>query len=250
MDLLSALESDYERLLEVSGLAPAGAQVPTCPDWSVADLDRHVGMVYLHKVACMRDGAMPQEPQDWPPPGVADEDPIALLRRGYAELTAQFAAKAPAESAPTWFAPDQTVGFWIRRMVHETVIHRIDGELATGVGSLTVPDEVALDGIDELLRCFLAYGSTAWHQYFAAALAGADGGSVAIESGSRRWLVAPTPTEVLVTEGDGPAAATVAGAPDAMLRWVWRRGDDAELAVTGAAGRVAGLRDLLGMATG
>ncbi|MBV1851849.1 maleylpyruvate isomerase family mycothiol-dependent enzyme [Catellatospora tritici] len=246
MDYLNALRTDFDRLAEVSVTGPADARVPTCPDWTLTDLDHHVAGVYLHKVAGMRDGA---QPPDWSV-DLSGEDRVAALRRAYAELTAQFDARAPESPAATWYAPDQTVGFWLRRMAQETVIHRIDAELAAGVPSRPVPDELALDGIDELLRMFLQYGSTAWHEYFAQALAAVDGGSVAIESGDRRWLVTPTPAEVLITEGDGPAAATVRGAPDPVLRWAWRRGDDAELAVTGETERVARLRDLLGMATG
>jgi hypothetical protein len=33
---------------------------------------------------------------------------------------------ASRDPAGSWYTPDQTVGFWIRRMAQETVIHRID----------------------------------------------------------------------------------------------------------------------------
>jgi len=53
--------------------------------------------------------------------------------------------------------PDRTVGFWIKRMAQETVIYRIDAELATRQTVASVPDELALDGIDERLKVFVAY---------------------------------------------------------------------------------------------
>src|SRR3954464_10197110 len=61
--LLDCLASDLDRLrcLVRSSLAAAG---PTCPGWTVADLTRHLGEVYLHKTIAMRDGA---EPEAWPP---------------------------------------------------------------------------------------------------------------------------------------------------------------------------------------
>ena len=49
--------------------------------------------------------------------------------------------------------------FWIRRMAQETVIHRVDAELALGEPFAPIPDDLALDGIDEVLERFLAFGT-------------------------------------------------------------------------------------------
>jgi uncharacterized protein (TIGR03083 family) len=122
---LACLAADYARLREVASIDPAAA-VPTCPGWTVADVTRHVGEVYMHKTLAMRQGA---EPEQWPPPSLAEEEPIPLLERAYAELLDEFAARKPEDPAGTWYKPDQTVGFWIRRMAQETVVHRIDAEL-------------------------------------------------------------------------------------------------------------------------
>ena len=64
------------------------------------------------------------------PAGLNDEEPVALLDRAYAELMEEFTRRNPEDFSRTWYDPDQTVGFWIRRMAQETVIHRIDAELA------------------------------------------------------------------------------------------------------------------------
>ena len=71
--------------------------------------------------------------QSWPPPGLDDEAPLPLLARAYGELMAEFSQRAPTDPTPTWYDPDQTVAFWIRRMAQETVIHRIDAEQAAGL---------------------------------------------------------------------------------------------------------------------
>ena len=120
--LLDSLASDFDRLRKVATTADLAAPVPSCPGWTMADLIRHVGTVYLHKVECLRLGS---HPEDWPPPGIADEDPAALLDRSYAALSAEFGSRDPADPAFTWYGPDQTVGFWIRRMCLETVVHRM-----------------------------------------------------------------------------------------------------------------------------
>ncbi len=150
---LDCLAADFARLRAIVP-TDLNAAVPSCPGWTVADLTRHVGMVYMHKTLAMREGA---EPEQWPPEGLADEKPLALLDRAYAGLVAEFAARKPADPAGTWYAPDQTVGFWIRRMAQETVIHRIDAELGTGQPVTQVPADLAVDGIDELLKVFVAY---------------------------------------------------------------------------------------------
>src|ERR1700760_3541027 len=166
------LESDYRRIREVVP-GHLDAAVPTCPEWSVADLTRHVGEVYLHKVECMREGA--ERESDWPPAGLKDEEPVALLDRSYAALVAELTTRDPAAPGGTWYVPDPTAGFWFRRMAQESVIHRIDAELAAGVDVAPISDDLAIDGIDELLRVFIAYSVAAWTDYFTEALAGSPG---------------------------------------------------------------------------
>ena len=122
---LDCLSSDYGDLRDAATAVELTSPVPSCPGWTVADLVFHVGEVYLHKAIVMRTGRWPDP---WPPAGVADEAPLALLGRAYGELTASFAAREPASPSLTWYDPDQTVAFWIRRMAQETVIHRIDAE--------------------------------------------------------------------------------------------------------------------------
>lgn len=244
MDFLTPLSVDLDRLVEVSA-DNLDAKVPTCPEWSVDDLVRHVAEVYLHKVACMRLNAAPSP---WPL-DLSGEATLPLLARAYGELTDEFAARAPQLPAHTWHDPDQTVGFWVRRMAQETVIHRIDAELAAGVPSRTVPDDLALDGIDELLDIFLAWSSVKWHDEFAAALSTSDGRRVAVVAAGERWLITPGPDGVVVTRGDELADAEVRGSPDAVLRWLWRRADDSIVTIGGDLALVARLHELLGLAT-
>src|SRR5260370_20031422 len=150
---LDCLAVDFARLRAVVSIRPT-ATVPSCPGWTVADLTRHVGEVYLHKTLAMREGA---EPDPWPPKELADEEPLALLDRAYTGLVAEFAVRKPEDLAGSWYVPDQTVGFWIRRMAQETVIHRIDAELGTRQPVAPVPAHLAIDGIAELLQGFVAY---------------------------------------------------------------------------------------------
>ncbi len=61
----------------------------------------------------------------------------------------------PEERVATWWPPDQTAGFWIRRMAHETAIHHWDVENAVGSPRSIEPVALAQDGLDETLTVIL-----------------------------------------------------------------------------------------------
>jgi uncharacterized protein (TIGR03083 family) len=233
---LDCLAADYELLRGAAEAADLTAPVPSCPGWTMQDLVSHVGEVYLHKVAAMRTG---QWPDPWPTAEMKQEAPRALLARGYDALTAEFAKHAPDEYALTWYDPDQTVGFWIRRMAQETVIHRMDAQLAAGVPLTAAPDDLAADGIDELLKCFLAYSATNWPEEFAKLegghLTAQNGpGTIVVATGERGWTLRPEPDKVTVDDGTSESAQVVITAPpDRLLRWLWGRAGDDVVTATG-----------------
>lgn len=231
MDFLRLHDCFHEDL----GLARAAlaatdpkAPVPTCPGWTAADLAHHLAQVYLHKAECVRLGAFPEP---WPPERV-NPDPIAALDEAAAELEERFAAHPPSHPAATWYQPDQTVGFWMRRMAHETAIHRVDAELAAGIPVAPIPADLALDGIDEILKLFIAYGSMTWREELGDLLDDPDQHHVLITTEptdrepARAWTVAAHPDAVSAVDADPnepDAALTVFGRPAAVLRWLWNR---------------------------
>ncbi|GGK20053.1 hypothetical protein GCM10010124_10820 [Pilimelia terevasa] len=238
------LAVEYARLRAVAEAVPPETPVPTCPEWTLADLVTHVGNVYQHKVACMRDG----EAAVWEPDGGA-APPVELLDRGYAALCAEFENRGISDPAYTWYPPDMTVGFWLRRMTHETVIHRLDAGFAAGAPLPPISTPLAVDGIDEVLRRFLAFGSLAYAAEFGADLREADGRTVLVQTAGRGWAVQLAPTGVVVTEADADtrSAAAVSGEPSDVLRWLWRRGGAP--ARSGDADLLARLHTLLHTAT-
>lgn len=246
--LLECLAADYERLRQVAA-GSLDRDVPSCPEWTVARLVRHVAEVYLHKAETMRRG-------DWPrpwPPDLSGEQPLDALRRAYDALVAEFAVRKPEEPSVTWFKPEQTVGFWIRRMAQETVIHRVDGEVGARAPLAPIPADLAVDGIDEVLVRFLSYGTRGWPEDFGDQLASCDGRAVRVVADGSSWLVRLTPQGAEVTAGDtetgAEAAATVHGKADAVLLWLWRRVGDERVGFDGDRQLVAKLHDLLGPAT-
>jgi uncharacterized protein (TIGR03083 family) len=258
---LECLDSDFRRMRDVVAGHLEG-RVPSCPEWDVADLVRHVGEVYLHKVEMMRHGA---HPEGWPPAVFKREEPVGLLTRGYGELRAEFAARKPTDFSKTWYDPDQTVGFWFRRMAQETVIHRIDAELGAGASVAPVPDDLAIDGIDELLKVFVAYAFSKWPEAFTEALKNSPGCAFLIrtETGagapSVSWLVKTAPGHLTVEGGPseelaGSAApdVTVSGTPADVLRWAWNRetpGEASPVRIEGAAEALTEFRQCVVEAT-
>ena len=123
----------------------------------------------------------------------------------------------PATHVGTWYEPDQSVGFWVRRMMQETVIHRADVESAGGPIA-PVPDEVAVDGIDELIERMLCYDVEAYAE------APGGGERVVIETGDAAWTVTlGKAAATFVRRGDDDADARMSGSPSDVLLALWNR---------------------------
>lgn len=240
---LECLDADFTRLRDVVEGA-LDAPVPTCPGWTGTDLARHVAEVYLHKTETMRQGKWPAP---WPP---ELPDTLTALDDAYRALVGEFTARDMSDPSLTWYGPDQTVGFWLRRMAHETVIHRLDAELAAGVDHDPIPADLAVDGIDELLVCFLAYASEEDPEEIGEYLVDCDGRTIQVATEGASWQVQLGPgTTITVEQGESDAEAAVLGEPGAVLRWVWRRADDDEVRLDGNRWAIGKLRALLGAAT-
>ncbi|MGH7611319.1 MAG: maleylpyruvate isomerase family mycothiol-dependent enzyme, partial [Candidatus Dormibacteria bacterium] len=141
---LEHVRADSERIL---ALAPGNLEreVPCCPGWKVQEVVRHLAEVYEHKILCTELAA---RPDPWPPAWPPERDPLEWLGDAQGRLLELLSAKGAKTPSWTWYPPEQTAGFWGRRMAHETVIHRVDVELAVGSISPVEP-ELGLDGIDE-----------------------------------------------------------------------------------------------------
>ena len=232
------LRADGGRLVEAaSGRLSAG--VSSCPGWTVRDLVRHVAEVYEHKIACT---ALGQASDPWPPEWPANRDPIEWFVDAHERLLEMFGRSEPSTPSATWWPPDQTVGFWARRMAHETAVHRIDAELAAGT-TTPIDADLATDGVDEILGVMLAGD---WSDDPDEA---ATGQRVAIATGGRTWLVGLERQAVTVAEGDGMHEATLEGDPSDVVLWLWGRAPDEWVTRSGDEDALRVLRSRLVLAT-
>ncbi len=129
--------------------------VPTCPDWTLAELVRHIGGHLRSVETAVRTRTAVDQPDTQVPDaaGPAGDDPAALdawLAAGAARFAGTLREQGPAAEARVW-ALRRSTAFWARRAAHDLVIHRADAAV-TVRADYTVAPEVAADAIDELLE--------------------------------------------------------------------------------------------------
>lgn len=205
---------DQSRLTEV---------VPGCPGLSLAETVRHVGSLYRTVWHWLRDGRRPSTWQREPDPGQRLAD---YLRSGLDPLVAELAAHEPNEPCPTWWPADSTYGFWRRRLAQETTVHRVDVQGAAAIPVDDIADEVAIDGIDEVLDLWFA------HRLSVMRVTGTRDRAVGIRTLDREWVAFAGPRGTFVrrlwsaSAGEAERHSThavVSGPPANVYLWLWGR---------------------------
>lgn len=132
-------------------------QVPSCPDWTLFDLVRHQGQGRRKWASIAAAG-----PADAPPAKSVWDAPAAPQERDalldWWTASAQQLLDALREAGPdrgcwTWWGTSQspqTCGAAARHQLQEIAMHTYDAQLTLGEPQ-SLPDEVALDGVDEFL---------------------------------------------------------------------------------------------------
>jgi len=236
-ELRRHLDAEYARFRSVlpKDKDLAAITVPSCPEWSLDDLVQHVGEVYLHKVDSIRLNARPTEEPD-----LSGLTSVEVLERGYATLSEVFDAHQPTDPAWTWFEPDQTVGFWIRRMAHETAVHRFDAELAVHSPS-EIGADLAEDGVDEVLGTMLVGDIEPWEYEIGRP-------DIEVRTPGRSWFVHFEEKGLRVSE-DGDARTVILGDAQDLLLWLYNRITGDHLTFKGDLVGMGVLKDLMTEAT-
>jgi len=216
--LLEAFSVEAELLGEVAHSASPDSPVPTAPGWTLNDLLQHVASRYRKTLGWLREGRRPEHWQRDPLPGQPVSECYAAAR---AELSAELSAHAPTARAASWWPADPTYGFWFRRMLHETLVHRVDAENAAGIAESSIPDDLAADGVDEALTLY--YG----HKLTALGISGTRAGTVGFHTSGHSWIARAGPGETeawrcSAREADA-ADAIVTGSPANVYLWLWGR---------------------------
>lgn len=224
----------------LSGTDPA-TPVPTCPEWTAADLLWHLTEVqwFWSQIVATR----PRGPEDLTAPSrpATYDDLLGFFDTCSAGLVTALENASPLDEAWTW-STEQTVGFTFRRQAHEALIHRLDAELTAGA---VTPLDPALsgDGVDEVLSVMFG-GCPPWGSFTPS---GAHvlvemvdtGAAVNVALGR---LTGTDPADGRSYDEDDisvvdtiphPPDATLSGSAEDLDAWLWRRRDDTGLRVAG-----------------
>lgn len=224
----SALNIEAERFANVVRETDLSRRVPTCPEWTFEQLTEHLGQAHRWVTAMVDQRTTsylpPEEVDDIPLPSTSEEC-ASWIRSGAARLSAMIREVGP--DTPVWsWADDQRARFWLRRMVHETVVHRADAELAVGIAVRGEAD-LAADAVTERLELVSSPALAARHPELTE-LRG-DGQTLhfhATDDGlgdAGEWLVRRTPDGVVWEHGHAKGDVAVRGAAVDLMLLITRR---------------------------
>jgi uncharacterized protein (TIGR03083 family) len=163
---LEHIRAESARFHEVLVGCDPAAPVPSCPEWTAADLLWHLVGVQDWWAWCIEN--RPQSPQTdgyvEPERPASYDEMLAQYAQTMGRMISALEAADPKEEAYTWKADEQTVGFTYRRQAHEALIHRVDAELAAGVEIAPLDARLAADGVDEVLDVMYG-GCPPWGEF-------------------------------------------------------------------------------------
>jgi uncharacterized protein (TIGR03083 family) len=220
---LSVLQERSDALLDAASGA-MGSRVPTCPDWTVADLVVHIGLVWGWAAEIVTTKA--RADRGAPPDDRSDPVVRAWAHDRAARLVDALGAADP--EADCWtFGPPRSVRFWFRRQALETVLHAWDVERAVGTPSPIDP-EVAADGVDEHLSVVVPGSVRRRPEVW-------SGETLHLHrtDGDGEWVVRLGPDGEVTTErAHSKADVALRGTAEALWLWCANRGTVDGLGIT------------------
>lgn len=230
------LEASTAGLAEIVAEHDRSLPIPTCPEWTLRQLVTHVGRAHRWAAEITRtrsDTLIPSReiPDGKLPDGRAEQ--AAWLRAGAALIVN---AVRGAGSDLIWsFTGPVPAGYWLRRMAHETLVHRADAQLAAGAEPEPVIEaELAADAIDEWLM-LLTGGLGSPDERTGALPVGAslhihptDDGV----DGRGEWMIRRDADGLTVEPGHGKGDAALTGPACSLLLVLMRRRPASDPAVT------------------
>ncbi|MDE0928535.1 MAG: maleylpyruvate isomerase family mycothiol-dependent enzyme [Acidimicrobiales bacterium] len=208
-DYLTHLEADGRAFIEACQAVPA-APVAACPEWTNTELLGHLAMVWRFALAQVTaaDASNPTGPD------IPEGDTPA------AALTDVLAAFAEVDlAAPAWnWSPNLTAAFWVRRMAHETAVHRWDAQQAAGTPQPIDP-VLASDTLAEVVEVMAQFHRKGKVEDFPAGSLHLHGTDADAE-----WLLVPGPEGLVVTQEHAKADVAAKGTTSNLALWLWGRG--------------------------
>jgi uncharacterized protein (TIGR03083 family) len=235
---VAEIEASTAGLAEILAEYDQGLPIPTCPEWTLRRLVTHVGRAHRWAAEITRTRADAFIPfRDLPDGKLPDDraEQCRWLRAGAARIVE---AVLEAGSDRVWsFTGPVPAGFWLRRMAHETLVHRADAQLAAGAEPEPVIDaEVAADAIDEWLMLVTRGILGNADERTRALPAGAGLHIHATDDGlggRGEWMIRHDAGGLTVEPGHGKGDAALTGPAASLLLVLMRRRPVSDPAVTG-----------------
>lgn len=233
MDFATALIAENAAFADLLRDADLSIPVPTCPEWTLEQLMRHVGRGDRWCAQIVAEQSMdfidPRTVEGGKPPAGRDNE-IAWLQAGPRQLIDAVAATG-ADTAVWTFLGPRPASWWIRRRLHEVVVHRADAAIALGV-DYDVDPALAADAITEWLERVEiqadeegpAGGDRPVADEHSIHLHATDSGLG--EAGE--WTILGRPDGIAVEQGHGKATVALRGPARDLLLAVVRRRSAAE----------------------
>lgn len=207
LDYLGIAQREHDAFVAACERVDLTASVPSCPEWSVADLVYHMYEVqYIwHRVSA--EGRQSFDGLSMPL-RLADAALLPVLVGEHQSYMAWLGANDPTTPHWTWTGTHDFHWLW-RRMAHEFAMHRVDADLARGQVAAVEP-QLASDGIDEFLTVFRNTSL------------GEAGGSVHLHCTdvAGEWTVSASGD---VTREHAKGDCAIRGAASDILLALWRR---------------------------
>lgn len=227
VDEIAAIGVEVARISDLIRQHDLATPVPHLGRWKVRDVAAHLGGV--HRWATR---TIVERSRDVPGYTKSKLDGAELCNwfdEGAEELLDVLHSNELHEACPN-FNPGspKTIGWWARRQMHETTVHRWDIEQALDCTTPVDPN-LAADGVDEFLDVFVR---TRGKQTLTAPLV-----LTSIEP-EQSWTITPASkpgrVDTLATASSGDLSA-ILGPPDQLLLFLWGRLtlDTADLSIIG-----------------
>jgi len=151
IDTTQALIAENAAFAALLRDADPSTPVPTCPEWTLEQLMRHVGRGDRWCAQIVAEQSAEYiDPRTVAGGKPAQGDEIAWLNAGPRALLDAVQSTGAQTTVWTFLGP-RPAQWWIRRRLHETAVHRADAALALGA-EFRIDPAIAADGITEYLE--------------------------------------------------------------------------------------------------
>ncbi|MFF2507557.1 maleylpyruvate isomerase family mycothiol-dependent enzyme [Streptomyces sp. NPDC058067] len=199
-DLLRLIDERSTAFRAAVASAPSlDVQVPTCPEWTLFDLVQHIGEGRRDWAVTVAAGPAPaKSAAEGAPAAPRERDALsAWLAESTEQLLDALRKAGPDRGCWAWWETLQsphTSGAVARHQLQQMAVHTYDAQITVGAPQ-PLPDEVALDGVDEFLSTCVATTSAWPHKPATADFHAAEGRSwrLSLSADGARVTVLPTP---------------------------------------------------------